>query len=96
MEGVRKPVRVEDILSSKGRVKLLKVLVQFNELNISEVAKKAGLNHSTTARHLEGLKGIGVVEEKDFGRIRIFRLRKEDPKAQAIKRFFNSFLRMEE
>jgi hypothetical protein len=36
---------------------------------------------------------MGIVEEKRFGRIRIFRLKKEYAKAQAIKNLFNSFKR---
>lgn len=82
---------IEEIFSSKGRVKILKVLSERGELNISAIAKKAGLNHSTTNTHLKKLCELGIVEEKKFGRIRIFRLKKEDPKGFAILNLFNAF-----
>jgi hypothetical protein len=41
--------------------------------------------------HLKRLCELGVVEEKNFGRIRIFRFRREDPRAWAIQSLFESF-----
>lgn len=82
---------IEEIFSSKGRVKILKILSEREELNISAIAKKAGLNHSTTNFHLKKLCEIGIIEEKKFGKIRIFRLKKEDPKGLAIVNLFNVF-----
>jgi len=34
---------VEDIFSSKGRVKVLKTLAEKGEMNISEITRRAGL-----------------------------------------------------
>lgn len=82
---------IEEIFSSKGKVKILKILSEREELNVSAIAKKAGLNHSTTNAHLKKLRELGIVEEKKFGRIRIFRLKKEDPKGFAILNLFSAF-----
>ncbi len=82
---------VEDIFSSKGRVKVLKVLAERGEMNISDITRRSSLNHTTTAMHLKRLCELGVVEEKNFGRIRIFRFRREDPRAWAIQSLFESF-----
>jgi DNA-binding transcriptional ArsR family regulator len=82
---------VEDIFSSKGRVKVLKSLAERGEMNISDITRKTNLNHTTTAAHLRRLCDLGIVEEKKFGRIRIFRFRKEDPRAWAIQTLFESF-----
>ena len=82
---------VEQVLSSKGRIKILKILAEAGELNISEIAKRAKLNHTTTLAHLLDLKKAGLVEEKTFGRIRIFRLREEDPRTKALKHLFEVF-----
>ncbi|MBC7113053.1 MAG: winged helix-turn-helix transcriptional regulator [Candidatus Methanomethyliales bacterium] len=84
---------LEEILSSKGRIKVLKVLAERGELNISEITRRANLNHATTSSHLKRLCELGIVEEKRFGRIRIFRLKKEDPRAWAIQTLFDSFKR---
>nr|MDO8080629.1 winged helix-turn-helix domain-containing protein [Candidatus Freyarchaeota archaeon] len=79
---------LEKIFSSKGRIKIVKVLAKEGELNISEIAKRAKLNYSTTNQHLDFLEKVGLVQEKIFGRIRIFRFKAENIKAQAIKNLF--------
>jgi DNA-binding transcriptional ArsR family regulator len=84
-------VSAEDVFSSKGRVKVLKVLAERGEMNISDITRRSNLNHTTTAMHLKKLCELGVVEEKNFGRIRIFRFRREDPRAWAIQSLFESF-----
>ncbi|HID90705.1 TPA: ArsR family transcriptional regulator [Candidatus Bathyarchaeota archaeon] len=77
-------MRIESILSSRGRIKVLRVLLDAGELNISEIARKAGLNYATTNNHLEVLERAGLVEEKRFGRIRIYRCR-EDERIRQLK-----------
>ena len=75
----------EEILSSKGRVKILKLLALNNEMNISSIVSKAGLNHKSVKNHLIFLKGIDFVQEKQFGRIKIYRYKLENLKARALK-----------
>ena len=77
---------IEEILSSKGRVKILKILSEIGELNISEIARRAGLNYATTNRHLSVLEEQGLVRHKRFGRIRIFRFNEENRKAELVRR----------
>jgi len=84
-------LEVEEVFSSKGRVKILKLLAKKSELNISEITRRASLNHATTLSHLEWLKNAGLIEEKRFGRIRIYRFRLENPKAKAIQTLFEAF-----
>jgi DNA-binding transcriptional ArsR family regulator len=43
--------KIEDIFSSKGRVRILKILSEIGELNISEIAKRAKLNYTSTNQH---------------------------------------------
>jgi DNA-binding transcriptional ArsR family regulator len=78
-------ITIEDLFSSKGRIKVLKELALANELNISELCRRIGLNHSTTKSHLLVLIQSGLVEEKVFGRIKIYRYRTEDLRARALK-----------
>jgi DNA-binding transcriptional ArsR family regulator len=79
-------VAIEDVFSSKGRVKILAILSEIGELNISEIARRAGLNYSTTNQHLQALEGHKLVCHKKFGRIRIFRYNEENPRARMIRR----------
>jgi len=76
---------IENVFSSKGRVKILRILVEIGELNISEIARRAKLNYTTTNQHLSVLEASGIIKHKNFGRIRIFRFNEENPRAKMIK-----------
>jgi len=80
---------IEDVLSSKGRVKILKILAEIGELNTSRIARRAGLNYATTIRHLQALEKAGLVRHKNFGRIRIFRFNEGNPRARIVKRLID-------
>jgi DNA-binding transcriptional ArsR family regulator len=76
---------LEDVLSSRGRIRVLQVLTKFEELNISAIARKANLNYVSTKKHLQALKKVGLVTEKRFGRVRIFRFDDRHERARAIR-----------
>ncbi len=76
---------VEDVFSSRGRVRILRILSEIGELNISEIARRAGLNYSTTNEHLLLLEEAGLIRHKTFGRIRIYRFDETDARARSIK-----------
>lgn len=78
-------MKVEDVFSSRGRVRILRILSEIEELNISEIARRAKLNYATTNEHLKTLERAGIVRHKSFGRIRIYRYEDGNPKADAIK-----------
>jgi len=82
---------MEEVFSSRGRVKILKILVEIGELNISEIARRSGLNYATTNRHLQVLEESGLVKHKNFGRIRIFRFNEESRRARMIKELVNDW-----
>jgi len=79
------PTAIEEVFSSKGRVKILRILVELSELNISDIARRAGLNYATTNHHLQVLEASGIVRHKNFGRIRIYRYNEESPRARMIR-----------
>ncbi len=80
-------MNVEDVFSSKLRVKILKILAQVGELNISEAARRLGVNYKTTKRHLKLLEDEGILRHKVYGRIRLYRFDERSPKAKAIQTF---------
>jgi len=77
--------QLDEILSCRGKTRILMLLSDTVELNITEIAKSTGLNHSTTKGHLEQLEKNGLVEQKRFGRIRIYKYQEADPRAQALR-----------
>jgi len=81
--------RIEDVFYSKGRIRICNLLAEVGELNISEIAKRARINHSNTEFHLNFLVKANILHEKKFGCIRIYRFRNEDVTVRAIKNFFD-------
>ena len=82
---------VEDVFSSKGKVKILRILSEIGELNISDIARRSGLNYTTTNQHLQALEQADLIKHKSFGRIRIYRFNDASPKARAIKQFMETW-----
>ena len=81
-------LEVERLFSSYGRTKVLTVILESGELNISEITRRSGLSHTSAARHLEFLTKSGIITEKRFNRIRIFRVNRASPFVGAMTRFF--------
>ena len=78
-------------MSSYGRAKILTIMLETGELNISEVTRRSRLSHSAAARHLEFLTRTGILTEKRFNRIRIFRVDEANPLAGALMRFYSDW-----
>ena len=72
-------------LSSSGRIKILTVLSNVGELHLSEIARKTDQSYSATDRHLQELSEASIVEEHDYGRVRMFRLNLENPRAKILR-----------
>ena len=80
---------IEDLLGSRARVKILKTLATYGELTISLIIKKTKLNYSCALKHLNFLKMNNLIQEKKFGRIKIFRYKSENIKARSLKNFID-------
>lgn len=79
-------MNVEDVFSSRLRVKILKIIAQVGELNVSEIARRLSVNYKVTNNHLKILENEGILEHKVFGRIRLYRFNEFSPKAKAIQK----------
>ena len=51
-------------LASKSLIRILKVLSEHGDLNITHLARVAGLNHNRVRSHVKALKSVGLVREK--------------------------------
>jgi DNA-binding transcriptional ArsR family regulator len=76
---------IEDIFSSKPRMKILKLIWKLSELNVSDVARRVGLNFTSTSRHLQLLTEEGILQERTYGRIRMYRFNTGSSKAKAVE-----------
>ena len=77
-------MEIEQVFSSKPRMKILKLIAQLGELNVSDIARRIGVNFSTTSQHLRVLEAEGVLQERTYGRIRMYRFNQASPKAKAV------------
>jgi len=78
-------MNVEDVFSSRLRMKILRMLVQIGELNVSQIARRLTVNYTTTSKHLKVLEDEGILTHKEFGRIRLYRLNEHSPKAKVAQ-----------
>jgi DNA-binding transcriptional ArsR family regulator len=78
-------MQVEDVFSSKPRMKILKLLSRLGAVNISEIARRISLNYSTTNKHLMLLEAESILQQRVYGRIRIYKFNEVSPKARAVK-----------
>jgi len=84
-------MNVEDVFSSKLRIKILKMLMQVGELNVSEIARRLCVNYNTTSKHLQVLEDEGILQYKVFGRIRLYRLNEYSPKAKGVQNLIETW-----
>jgi predicted transcriptional regulator len=71
-------------------------MLETGELNISEITRRSGLSHSSAAKHLEFLARSGILTEKRFNRIRIFRIDPGSPLVVALTKFYSDWKEAEE
>ncbi len=75
---------VEEVFSSKPRMKILKLVARLGALNVSDIARRINLNYSTTNQHLKLLESEGILQQRVYGRIRIYKFNKGSSKARAV------------
>jgi DNA-binding transcriptional ArsR family regulator len=78
---------IENLLGSRARVKILKLLAKNKELSISQIIRGTSLNHTSVKHHLTYLKSNNLVQEKIFGRIKIYRYKFENIRAKSLSKF---------
>ena len=78
-------MEIEEVFSSKPRMKILKLLARLGTLNVSDIAKRIGLNYSATNEHLRLLEAEGILVQRVYGRIRMYRFNEVSAKAKAVQ-----------
>jgi predicted transcriptional regulator len=77
-------LELEEVFSSKPRVKILKLIYSLGSLNVSDVARRLKLNYATTAGHLKILEEEGILHVHTYGRVKMYRFNDGNPKAKAV------------
>ncbi|MBT0159712.1 winged helix-turn-helix transcriptional regulator [Candidatus Bathyarchaeota archaeon A05DMB-2] len=82
---------VEEVFSSKPRMKILKLLSRLGAVNVSEIARRIGLNYSTTNQHLKLLEAEGILRQRVYGRIRMYKFNEASAKARAVQNLIEAW-----
>ena len=82
---------VEEVFSSKPRMKILKLLSRLGALNVSDIARRINLNYSTTNQHLKLLESEGVLQQRVYGRIRMNKFNEASAKARAVQNLIETW-----
>lgn len=76
-------MEIEEVFSSKPRMKILKLIYTLGQLNVSDIARRIKMNYSTTAKHLRLLEAECILAERVYGRIHMYRF-DDSEKAKAV------------
>lgn len=84
-------MQIEEVFSSKPRMKILKLIARLGALNISDIARRINLNYTTTNQHLKILEAEGILQQKVYGRIRMYKFNESSPKAKAVQNLIEAW-----
>ena len=84
-------MQVEEVFSSKPRMKILKLVARLGALNVSDIARRINLNYSTTNEHLKLLEAEGILLQKVYGRVRMYKFNESSPKAKAVQNLIETW-----
>ncbi|MDG6928505.1 MAG: helix-turn-helix transcriptional regulator [Nitrososphaerota archaeon] len=83
--------RIEQVFGAGGRARVLAVMLEKGELNISQLVSLSSLEHGSVEKHMRYLCGLGLAREKRYGRIRIYALEERNPYVVVLHRFANEW-----
>ena len=78
-------MELEEVFSSKSRVKILKLIYNLGSLNVSDVARRLKMNYASTSDHLKVLQAEGILQERLYGRVRMYRFNEGSAKVKAVQ-----------
>jgi DNA-binding transcriptional ArsR family regulator len=81
-------MEIEEVLSSKTRIKILKLLnnQQGQQRNASDIARRIKINYTAADKHLRLLEAEGILKLYTYGkRFRLYSFNVASDKAKAIQ-----------
>ncbi len=76
-------MEIEEVFSSKPRMKILKLIYTLGQLNVSDLARRINMNYSATANHLKILEEEGILAVRVYGRVHMYRF-SDSERAKAV------------
>jgi DNA-binding transcriptional ArsR family regulator len=84
-------MEIEEVFSSKPRMKILKLIARLGALNVSDIARRISLNYTATNQHLKMLEAEGVLQQRVYGRIRMYKFNESSLKAKAVQNLIETW-----
>lgn len=84
-------MELEEVFSSKPRMKILKLISGLGSLNVSDIARRINMNYSATAEHLKILESEGILQQRVYGRIHMYRFNDGSAKAKAVQNLIDAW-----
>jgi DNA-binding transcriptional ArsR family regulator len=84
----KNPKPLEEVLCSRTRIKMFKLLNDLGQLNVSDIAERLGVNYEYTVANLRILEENDLVKHLRSGRTRYYRLNDGCLRASALKQVF--------
>jgi predicted transcriptional regulator len=75
----------EEILASKRAVRVLGIVAEFGEISISELARKAGIDHLVADMIVKQLTGFDLLLDEYHGKNRIIKINFRSYKIKFIR-----------
>ena len=84
-------MELEEVFSSKLRMKILELIYNLGSLNVSDVARRLNTNFAATSEHLKVLEEEGILQGLVYGRVRMYRFNENSSKAKAVKNLIEAW-----
>jgi DNA-binding transcriptional ArsR family regulator len=84
-------MEIEEVFSSKPRMKILRLLARLGALNVSDIARRIKLNYTTTNQHLKLLEAEDILQHRVYGRIRMYRFNDGSPRSVAVQNLIETW-----
>ena len=88
---MKRRMEIEEVFSSKLRMKILKLVYQLGSLNVSDIARRLNANFTSVSENLELLQTEGILQELPYGRVRMYRFNEASIKAKAIENLIETW-----
>ncbi len=78
MLGIEAVNTINDILGSKTKLRIIKLLICNNALNITKIVRMSGLNHTIIRKNLKELVDKNIIIEDKIDNFTIYRINVEN------------------
>ncbi|RLG45074.1 MAG: hypothetical protein DRN81_02925 [Thermoproteota archaeon] len=81
-------MELSEIFSSRYKTKIIELLCIYGDVNVTKISKTTKVSHSQVLRFLDFLTEKKIVTLRRFGKIKIYSLNTDNPRAILLKEFF--------